>query len=387
MSGPVVLLTGATGFIGGATLANLLSNRRDCRVLLLVRAATPEGGAHRVRQSLGRFLDAERLEAGLSACEVICGDITDPDSLSDNRLEQATHVVHLAAHKKLATARLSDVTHVLHLASNTSFRSVRSVRHTNILGTLTLAHRMRFAPRLERFLHVSTAYICGEEPSRVVFEDDYPRADVRHIVEYTSSKAECEMLLRNTAPDLPIVIARPSVVVGHTRLGCLPSASIFYRVIDLLRRTNFPLDSYDDVVPVDYVADALLHLLFKPDLRHRCYHVSAGEGSAVTWHEIAHEFTRTHGPRPETPFQQVDFAAIVDERARLGKLLGPGDEDHLLMAMRIYYRFAATNVEIFDNQRLLSEGMSPPPKFTTYLHRCATMPAGRSVYAQMRDDE
>jgi nucleoside-diphosphate-sugar epimerase len=213
--------------------------------------------------------------------------------------------------------------------------------------------------------------------------------DTRHIVEYTSSKAECELLLRNTAPELPLVIARPSVVVGHTELGCGPSASIFwfYRTIDLLRRTNFPLDSYDDVIPVDYAAEALLFLLFRPELRYGCYHVSAGEGSSVTWHEIAEVFARCYGKRPENPYRHVDFSTIVDERSRLRTLLGPGDEDHLLTALRIYYRFAASNVEIFDNRRLLEEGMPPPPRFNSYLHLCATRPADRSVYEQMRDDE
>ena len=128
---------------------------------------------------------------------------------------------------------------------------------------------MRRVSGLKRFLYVGTAYICGEQSQRIVREDDFPRYGVRHVVEYTASKAECEMLLEATAPELPLVIARPSVVIGHTKLGCLPSASIFwfYRTADLLRRLTCPLDTFDDVVPVDYVADALLHLLFKPELR------------------------------------------------------------------------------------------------------------------------
>jgi nucleoside-diphosphate-sugar epimerase len=131
--------------------------------------------------------------------------------------------------------------------------------------------------------------VCGEKSERAVHEDVYPRRRARHFTEYTASKAECEMLLEGTAPELPLVVARPSVVAGHTRLGCLPSSSIFwfYRACDALRRLTCPLDSYDDVVPVDWVADALLLLLFKPNLRHNRYHVSAGAGSSVSWREIA----------------------------------------------------------------------------------------------------
>jgi nucleoside-diphosphate-sugar epimerase len=387
MTAPTVLLTGATGFIGGATLARLLHTRPDCRVLLVVRGRSPDDAAGRVRRSLERF--APLADLNPARCEVICGDLTDARCLDDTRVAAATHVLHLAALKKLAAARVDDVTHVLHLASNTSFRSVRSVRHANVVGTLTLAHRLRRAANLERFLHVSTAYLCGDEPPRVVREDDYPRPDVRHIVEYTASKADAEMLLANTAPELPLVIARPSVVVGHTTLGCKPSASIFwfYRAIDALRRINFPLESRDDVVPVDYVADALLHLLFKPDLKHRCYHVSAGEESGVAWGEIADVFARCLGERRDNPFREVDFATIARERDRLRPLLGDGDADRVLMALEIYYRFAATDVEIFDNRRLLAEGMPPPPRFTTYLDRCVRTTAGRTVVDMMKDDE
>ena len=388
MATTTILLTGATGFIGGATLARLLESRPDCHVLLLARDRGPEAAADRVRRSLERFMTPERAEAGLRCCEIIRGDLTDPDSLGTRRLDDATHVIHLASDKKLAAKRLDDVTHVLHLASNTNLRTVRGVRHTNVLGALTLAHRMRRVPCLQRFLYVGTSYICGENSQRVVREDMYPRLRARHFTEYTASKAECEMLLENTAPELPLVVARPSVVVGHTRLGCLPSASIFwfYRACDALRRLTCPLDSRDDVVPVDWVAESLLFSLFKPDLRHRHYHVSAGEVSSETWQEIADVFAQCYGERPENPYRVVDIPTILQERERIRELLGPGDEGHLLLALPIFYRFMEINAEIFENTRLLEEGMRPAPKLTSYLHLCATLPSDRSVYQQMLDD-
>lgn len=138
MSAPTVLLTGATGFIGGAALARLRETRPDARLLLLARDRGPVSAAERVRRSLARFVGPEEAEAGLRACEVLAADLTDPAGLADPRLDA--------------------VTHFLHLASNTDFRSVRPVRHTNILGTLALAHRMRRTANLARFVYVSTAY-------------------------------------------------------------------------------------------------------------------------------------------------------------------------------------------------------------------------------------
>lgn len=366
MNRPTILVTGVTGFLGGATVARLLHAGPPGRLLLLVRGATDAEAAARVRRSLQRF--SHFSEDDFAPCEIVRGDLTDRAVLTDPRFDA--------------------VTHALHLASNTSFRSVRGVRHANILGALTLAHRLRRAPALERFLYVGTAYLCGAEPPRVVHEDDYPQPCLRHLVEYTNSKAECEMLLENTAPELPLVVARPSVVVGHTRLGVRPSASIwwFYRTVALLQRTTFPLDSLDDVVPVDYVAEALLLLLFKADLRYRRYHLSTGAGSAVSWHEIAAAFGDC-GILTDGTWRAVDFATIRAERGRMAACLGPGDESHMLDALEIYYRFGALNVEVFDNGRLLEEGIPPPPRFTDYLGLCASTSAGRSVYEQMRDDE
>ena len=183
-------------------------------------------------------------------------------------------------------------------------------------------------------------------------------------------------------------MARPSVVVGHTRLGCLPSASIFwfYRACDLLRRLTCPLDSRDDAVPVDWVADALLFLLFKPSLRHRRYHISAGEVSSVSWDEIAGVFARCYGERADNPYRAVDASEILRDRQRVAERLGPGDVEHLLTALPVYYRFMQINAEIFDNTRLLEEGMAVPPRLTSYLHQCITQPADRGVYQQMLDD-
>ncbi len=362
-----ILVTGATGFVGGAVAAELLQRPDVARVILLIRAATQAAALERAKRSVARFGDLVS-ERAWQRCEVLAGDLTEPATLADPRLER--------------------VTHVLHAAGDTSLRSVRRVRDTNIAGTLALARRLAHAPRLVRFLHVGTAYICGAGPPAVVHEEDYPAPAARHLVEYTRSKAECEQLLARDVPELPLVVARPSVVVGHTRLGCGPSASIFwyYRTVDLLRRVPAALDARKDVVPVDYVAEALLFLLFHEPLRWRRYHVSAGEVASVTWREMAAVFARYHGERPENPYELADFPRLVRERSRLRPLLGPGDEDLLLRALEPFFLLSGSGAEVFDNRRLLAEGMRPPPRFTEYLPACITQPANRGVYEQILHD-
>jgi nucleoside-diphosphate-sugar epimerase len=357
---PTILITGATGFLGGAALLHLVRHHSSCRLLVLVRGDSPH---RRLWNRLARF--GQSSIDGVGNLEILRGDLTDPAALEDPRLDF--------------------VTHVLHLAANTSFRSVRSVRRTNIDGTLNLGRRMERVAGLVRFLYVGTAYICGTDPAPVVHEDDYPRDGVEHVAEYTRSKAECERQLERLA--LPLVVARPSVVVGHTDLGCLPSASIFwyYRTVDLLGRVASPPNRRKDIVPVDYVASALVFLLLRPQLQQRRYHISAGEASSVTWAEMAEAFARSEG-RKTNAYTVIDFATLQSERGRLHELLGPGDDDRLLDILEMFWRFSASSVEVFDNSRLLAEGMPAPPPFTSYLHRCLTLPAKRSVHELMNDD-
>jgi nucleoside-diphosphate-sugar epimerase len=362
-----VLVTGATGFLGGATTARLLDDARVTRLLLLVRAPSEAAAWERVRRSLARFKPISEIQRESDRIGVILGDICDGEALADPRLDT--------------------VTHVLHAAANTSFRSIREVHRTNVLGTLALVHRMRSAPRLERFVHVSTAYCCGATAAAVVHEDHSPRPDTPHVVEYTRSKAESELRLDTTASKLPLIIARPSVVIGHTELGCAPSTSLiwYYRALSRLGRAPFPPQWTRDIVPVDHVAEALHLLLFSTDLKWRVYHISAGERARVPWGEIAATFARHDGVPGVGPPLSVSADSIADA-ARLRLVFGPGDAERLAGAIELCARFGGIGVEYFDNSRLLAEGMRAPPKFTDYLDRCITHPPGRSVYEELDDD-
>ncbi len=229
-------------------------------------------------------------------------------------------------------------------------------RETNVEGTKALARAMENAPRLERFLFVGTAYRLGVAEASLV-EEGLP-SSAEHLVEYTRTKAEAEAHLESHR-GLPLVIARPSIVVGHTKLGVRPSASLFwyYRALAQGALSPFAADRRRDIVPVDWVADAIVHLLLKPSLEHIRYHLSAGEVSADTWASIRDTFPPSVG----------SFDAWT------------------LGAIEACAKFAQLSYDLFSNQRLLAEGMPPPPRFTSYLRRCIET-SDRTVDEQARDD-
>ncbi|HEY6879039.1 MAG TPA: SDR family oxidoreductase, partial [Polyangiales bacterium] len=257
-----VLLTGATGFLGGAFLAH--TRRLDnIEWILPARGASDADARQRVWRRLTRFVDEATAARILARATVVRTDLLAPDALTQEVLEGVTHVVHLAA--------------------NTSFIAKEGVFEMNYGGTRALAQRLRAVHSLERFVYVGTAMICGDDPSQTVFEDNYPSVGAKHLVPYTASKAAAEQMLRSEFPDLPLVVARPSVVIGHTELGCAPSGSIFWvvRALERVRLLSGSEDARLDVVPADYVARALDHLTFAPQLRYRTYHISAGSESAT----------------------------------------------------------------------------------------------------------
>ena len=359
-SAPAVFLTGVTGFLGGAFLSDLLQSSFDGEVVCLIRADDDDSAEERVRRSLFRFGGPGHLPKNV---KVLRGDLLSED------WHQSPH--------------LDGVSHVLHLAASTSFGNSRAIRTTNVGGALSVAKAMRNR-RLERFVYTGTAAICGASSEPVVHEDDYPDERASHLVAYTRSKAEAEGLLAERFSDLPLVIARPSIVVGHTELGCKPSGSIFWvlRAVEALRFITWDLDNRIDVVPVDWAASALRHLLFAPSLKHQRYHVSAGKGSSIRWKELAAEYARMRGGSSEDRYEIGGMRQLTVKRVM--QAAGDGHPRHLLHALELYYRFCSLDL-VFDNCRLLKAGVPAPPRFTDYMRVCEeSSPA--SIYEQMRTD-
>lgn len=363
-----LLLTGATGFLGGAVLSRLIHSPLWPSVLLLVRAGSPAEGRERILASLRTFEISPALFSKVETRQIICGGLTDVAEFADD-------------------ARLAGVTHVINCAALASFANHPQIRPVNVDGTLEFARTMHARARLQRFLHVGTGMACGMQAASPVREDYVPGANVQHLVDYTASKLECERRLRAELPALPLVVARPSIIVGHSRLGCKPSPSIFwvFRFGTMLRNFTCGYDQQIDVVPADYCADAILALLHKPQLAHSQYHISAGPLRSSTFGELDHALAAISGSSHQGAYRQVDFATLAAMQDRFETLFGAGNERMLLRAIRLYGEFAALGMT-FENSRLLGEGIPPPPAFADYIGLCGATTANMSIYEQMKYD-
>lgn len=348
-----ILITGATGFLGGAVMEKALQDERIENLFMLVRASNKQNGLKRILNNLRKFDIAEPLLSRLTEDNIIIGDLAEPESF-------------------LQHPALDSVTHVINSAAIASFGNNPLIWKVNVEGTLAFAKRMSQVKSLQKFIQIGTAMSCVPNQDEVVVESNLLDTEKSHIVEYTLSKATIENLMREHCPTMPLLIVRPSIIVGHSRLGCKPSSSIYwvFEMAMKLQRFMCSLDDKIDVIPVDFCAEAILMLLHSDQAVDDIYHISAGEASSVSFSEVDMAMAQAASRPPMgEAYRQVSYHDLSKLRSSFSELYGPCNERLMLRAMRLYGSFAQLNVK-FSNRKLLQLGMKTPPRFTEYVGKC-----------------
>lgn len=281
-----VLLTGATGFVGGEVLARLLAAPDAEDVVALVRGGLPGSRLRLVLDTMG-VPAAQRGRA-----TAVSGDVCEP-------------FPHVAG-----------VRTVVHCAASVSFGlDLDEARRINVAGT---RHALEAARRASaRYVHVSTAYVSGRHAGRFAETDGDVGQEFRNTYEQT--KLEAEQLVRDSGLDA--VILRPSIVVGESTTGWTSSFNVLYWPLRAYSRGLLPQvpalpHARVDVVPVDYVADAIAHVVrSRPDVD-GTLHLVAG-ADAVTVDELMVLAAAKLGrPKPRLAAVSPDLVERSAEAAR-----------------------------------------------------------------------
>ncbi|ASK35103.1 short chain dehydrogenase [Alcanivorax sp. N3-2A] len=250
------LVTGATGFIGRFLVARLL-RREGARVFAIVRP-----GSEYKLDALRRRLCVEE-----DRLVPIKGDLTKKllgigKRDQDDLVGQIDHFFHLAA------------IYDLNADENTQ-------RYINIEGTrqtLKLAEKLN----VKCFHHISSVGAAGLYQG--TFTEDMFEEAVGLDDPYLLTKHESEALVRQESR-IPWRIYRPSLVVGHSQTGEMDKIDgpyYFFKVVQKLKDylpNWIPLLGVEvghfNVVPVDFVADALDHIAHQPKGNGQCFHLTA----------------------------------------------------------------------------------------------------------------
>jgi nucleoside-diphosphate-sugar epimerase len=289
-----ILVTGATGFLGGEILAQASRHPHVAEVVSLVRPETVrDRRTGRVLRVLspgqrGRTLLRQLHVTGTAArrFRFVGGDIEKPGFGIGSR--------------DLARLRRT-VTHVVHCAASVSFDDTyESSFRANVLGcrnALAFSRSLQEAPGSPFVAHVAieTSYIHGRRRSTIAREDElsFPPHFYNNYYELTKAMASIETDRALVADSLPVTQLLPSIVIGHSRTGnnrgdtkvLNAPINAFGRAKEALDAlggdwadrarawlvsliaTSFPADRSAELklVPVDRVAAGVLASLGAPD--------------------------------------------------------------------------------------------------------------------------
>jgi nucleoside-diphosphate-sugar epimerase len=368
----LILMTGATGFLGGAIAVEAIKRGVGQRLLLLVRADDPSQGLARVAENFALLGASAADIAALREEQIVCAGLTELDAIHDD-------------------ARLNRVSIVIHSAALATFSNHPLLEQTNVGGSYALGKLMHGRPALQRFIYIGTAMACGDNAmidGSIAEVLTLPIEDNDHLVPYTRSKALGEKILRDNFPDLPLIVTRPSIIVGHTVLGCAPSQSIFwvFLVWQILGIITTDLEDKIDVVPVDWCAEAIMELALKKTLSHQVYHLSAGAGSSRTFREIDVALAAARGVTPlGDGYQRITVEKMDTLLYRVRRRIPDCNARLLLKALKLYGSFAELNY-IFRNDNLLAEGIALSTPMPDYIGTCVASARDIPIGDQMQWD-
>lgn len=247
-------VTGGTGFIGKNLVERLLA--RGGTVYCLVRKESKDK-FKALRESLG---------ASEKKLIPVYGDLSKKK---------------LGLRKADVEALTGKIGHFYHLAAIYDLRaSAQSQLTANVDGTRN-AVELAVAIKAKCFQHVSSIAAAGKFTG-TFREDMFSEAgELTHP--YFRTKHDSEAIVRNECT-IPWRVYRPASVVGHSKTGEIDKVDGPYYSFKVLQKMRdalppwFPMVGVDsgcfNVVPVDYVVDAMDHIAHQKGHDGKCFHLT-----------------------------------------------------------------------------------------------------------------
>ncbi len=284
----LVLLTGATGFLGPFLLDSLLRATTE-QYVALVRAEDPGAGRERLRTALtaAGLADPWLEDAFETRVRVVCGDVSVPG-------------LGVAAR---TWGRLADeVGSVVHNAASVDYlRDYRGLRGPNVDGTRHVLQLVAAAQ--PKTLHaVSSTAVFGWSAQESLHEDD--RNPTMHELDfgYAQSKWVAEQLVHAAREQgVAATIYRPAFLSASTR-GFGHSTDIIVRLLAFMVRHRVVPVAHNQLslLPVDLAAHDMVAVMASgPEAP--VHHVTSREPFTIL--DVTREITRTHG----VEFTHVDL--------------------------------------------------------------------------------
>ncbi len=187
------LITGATGFVGKYLVNALL--KKEEHVWVIVRSLHNVSAQKRTEEIFQDHIVKQSNKFRVIEGDLMATNLGIEDSVTSELKSNEVVVWHLAANLSFATENRADV------------------QKTNYTGTVNV---VEFANEVaKKFMHMSTAYVCGDASSFRENDIDKGQKMNNH---YEKSKLEAEKFVREHCK-LPAIIFRPSIIIGDAYQG------------------------------------------------------------------------------------------------------------------------------------------------------------------------
>ena len=311
----MILVTGATGFVGRALVLHLLAMDESQCVAVAMRR--------------------------------------DVQQWSDRVLPRVTGDLEPAADWSIALGGISAVVHCaarVHVMQETSTNPLEEFRRVNVQGTLNLA-RQTAAAGVRRFVFISSIKVNGESTQlgRPFTTDDVPAPQDAYGVSKVEAEQGLHKIARQTG--MEVVIIRPPLVYGPG-----VKANFAAMMSWLQRRVPLPLGAIHNqrsLVALDNLADLIVTCLTHPAAANQTFLVSDGEDVSTT------ELLRRMGQALGRPARLVPLPASILKLA--AAMVGKPD-----VAQRLC---GSLQVDIEKTRRML--GWAPPLSLDEGLKKAA----------------
>jgi long-chain acyl-CoA synthetase len=253
-----ILITGATGSLGNIIIKNLNGQlASDDEIICLVRASSQSEARGRFNKIFGDIEFSCKIK-------VIVADLTNYKC----GMGDANYI-------KLS----KEITHILHAAASTRFNlTLKDARLNNVLTTKQILDFAINCNNLERFAHVSTAFVAGKR-SGVISEDELDH-NKGFLNTYEQSKYEAEKLVIKYKTQLPSIILRPSLIQTKKNVHTIDQPQNAITIVqNLIMQDKLPVlpgkkDDKIDIISSDKAAKLIICLLLKKELNTQSFHIT-----------------------------------------------------------------------------------------------------------------
>ncbi|XP_075838347.1 fatty acyl-CoA reductase 2 [Microtus pennsylvanicus] len=306
-----LLITGATGFLGKVLMEKLFRTSPHLKVIyILVR---PKSG-QTLQERVFQILNSKLFEKVKEVCPNVHEKIR-PISADLNQRD-------LAISKEDMQELLSCTNIIFHCAATVRFNAhLREAVQLNVTATQQLLLMASQMPKLEAFIHISTAfsncnlshideviYPCPVEPRKIIdsmewlddsiIDEITPKLIGDRPNTYTYTKALGEMVIHQESGNLNVAIIRPSIV-GATWQEPFPgwvdnlngpSGLIIATGKGFLRSIKATPMAVADLIPVDTVVNLIIAVGWYTAV-HRpkstlIYHSTSGNLNPCNWYKM-----------------------------------------------------------------------------------------------------